>query len=501
MMQQPDPDLLHEEGLTLLEAGRLDEALDRIGRALDLASAHPLPQTAQPAQQTALPALKTAQLHNSFGVVLAEMGQHEAAASSFRTALALAPDDAPAWSNLGNSGASAPAHLRAIALDPFAAGAYGNLATLRQSAGARSEAERLWRRALALAPAVAVAWSNLGTLDMLRPLAEFDCAATAFNRAIAADPGLADGWLNRGLIRLLRGDYANGFADYEWRWKRRGMVRPSLAIPAWTGEDPRGRRLLVWAEQGHGDTIHFIRFIPLLIARGAEVVLAAPRRLVPLLASFAGVGRVVPIEEPPPAADLQAPLMSLPHLLKLGEAVAAPVAPYLVPPRRTPSISGDGRPLVGLVWAGSPVNLSNATRSLTLERLSPLLALKGLRFVSLQFGVSAAEMAAAGLKGRLETLDDLGDFADTAAIVAGLDLVVTVDTAMAHLAGAIGKEAWVMLAHVPDWRWGMSGETTPWYPSLRLFRQESPGDWDGVVRRIAPALAARFTSRSRPGAG
>ena len=492
MMPQPDPDLLHEEGLTLLGAGRLDEALDRIGRALDLASA--------------LPAPKTARLQNSFGVVLAEMGQHEAAASSFRIALALAPDDAPAWSNLGNSGASAPAHVRAIALDPFAAGAYGNLATLRQSAGARSEAERLWRRALALAPAVAVAWSNLGTLGMLRHRAElalagFDRAATAFNRAIAADPGFADGWLNRGLLRLLHGDHANGFADYEWRWKRRGMVRPRLAAPAWTGGDPRGRRLLVWAEQGHGDTIHFIRFIPLLTARGAEVVLAAPRRLVPLLTSFAGVRQVVPIEEPLPAVDLQAPLMSLPHLLRLGEAVAAPVAPYLAPPRRPLPIAGDGRPRVGLVWAGSPVNQSNATRSLALERLSPLLARGGLRFVSLQFGVGAADVAAAGLEGRLETLDDLGDFADTAAIVAGLDLVVTVDTAMAHLAGAMGKEAWVMLAHVPDWRWGMSGETTPWYPSLRLFRQESPGDWDGVVGRIAQALAARLASRSRPGAG
>jgi len=483
----PEAARLHEEGLSLLKAGRLDEALERIGRALDLAST--------------LSAPKTAQLQNSFGVVLAEMGQHGAASSSFRIALALAPAEARAWSNLGNAAASAPAHLRALALDPFAAGAYGNLASLRQSAGARSEAERLWRRALVLAPAIAVAWTNLGTLGMLRPLAEFDRAATAFDRAIAADPGFADGWLNRGLLRLLRGDYAKGLADYEWRWKRRGMVRPRLVLPAWTGEDPKGRRLLVWAEQGHGDTLHFIRFIPRLTARGAEVTLAAPRRLVPLLASFAGVETVVPIEDPLPAADLQAPLMSLPHLLGLGEAMAAPVAPYLAPPRRSAPIAGDGRPLIGLTWAGSPVNLSNATRSLSLDRLGPLLAPEGLRFVSLQFGVGAADVAAAGLEGRLETLEDLGDFATTAALVASLDLVVTVDTAMAHLAGAMGQEAWVMLAHVPDWRWGMSGETTPWYPSLRLFRQESPGDWDGVVRRIARALAARFASRSGPGAG
>ena len=480
-------DHLHEEGLSLLKAGQLDAALDRIGRALDLAS-----QAAPSALQTAPSAQKTAQLHNSFGVVLAEMGQPEAAASSFRIALTLAPSDAGAWSNLGNAARLADAQARALALDPHAAGAYGNLASLRQSAGARAEAERLWRRALALRPAFAEAWSNLGASR--QHMGELGFAAEAFPRAIAADPGFADGWFNRGLLRLLQGDYVGGLADYEKRWKRRGLLRPALGLPAWRGEDLKGKRLLVWAEQGHGDTIQFARFVPRLGRRGAEVVLAVPRRLVALLASLDGAGRVVAIEEPLPAADLQAPLMSLPHLLRLGAAMAAPVAPYLAPPHRSPSIAGDGRPLVGLAWAGSPTNESDAWRSLALERLSPLLALKGLRFVSLQVGPRAADVAAAGFAGRLETLDDLGDFADTAAIVAGLDLVVTVDTAMAHLAGAMGKEAWVMLAHVPDWRWGMSGETTPWYPSLRLFRQMSPGDWDGVVRRIARALASRFAA-------
>ena len=497
-----DADRLHEEGLALLKAGRLDEALDRIGRALDLAAETALLalKTTQPAQKTAPPAQKTAQLHNSFGVVLAEMGEPAAAAASFRCALALAPADAVTWSNLGNAAAEAPAHRRALVLDPLAAGALGNLASLRQSAGSRAEAERLWRRALALNPAFAEAWSNLGASR--QHMAELDFAAKAFPRAIAADPGFADGWFNRGLLRLLLGDYANGLADYERRWHRRGMARPDLAAPLWTGDDPKGKRLLLWAEQGHGDTIQFARFIPLLNRRGAEAVLAVPRRLMPLLVSLGDVARVVAIDGPLPVADLQAPLMSLPFLLGLGDEAAAPLASYLSPPPRpAPSpaaIARDGRPLVGLVWAGSPVNESDGWRSLALDRLRPLLAERGIRFVSLQFGPSAADIAKAGLEDRLET-PALGDFAASASLVASLDLVVTVDTAMAHLAGAMGKEAWVLLAHVPDWRWGMSGETTSWYPSLRLFRQASPGDWDGVVAKLAQALGERFPGAAGAG--
>ena len=477
----PEAARLHEEGLSLLKAGRLDEALERIGRALDLAST--------------LSAPKTAQLQNSFGAVLIELGHAEAASASFRIALALAPGFAAAWTNLGSAAASAPAHLRALALAPFAADAHANLGALEQRRGRSEAALRRYTAAVTLAPADPRVWSNLGSVRYWA--GRLDLAGQAFERALALDPGFADARFHRGLLRLLLGDYAGGFADYEERRKRRsGIVRLNRAIPGWAGEDPAGKRLLVWGEQGLGDTIHFARFVPLLTARGAEATLAAPGRLVSLLRTLGDVERVQSFEAPLPAVDLQAPLMSLPHLLGLGAAAAAPLAPYLASPTAPAAFVADGRPRIGLVWAGSPTNESDAWRSLALARLSPLLALKGPRFVSLQVGPRAADVAAAGLAGRLETPEDLDDFADTAALVAGLDLVVTVDTAVAHLAGAMGKEAWVMLSHVPDWRWGMKGETTPWYPSLRLFRQKSPGDWDGVVRRIADALAARF-----PGAG
>jgi Flp pilus assembly protein TadD len=471
---------LHDEGLALWRAGRLDAALDRLGRAVDLAPA-------------------AAGLRNSFGLVLALLGHAEAASSSFRMALALAPADAAAWSNLGNAERRAGPQARALAIAPDNAGARGNLAVRLQAAGERSAAARLQRQALALDPAFAEAWSNLGAWRQVE--ADLAFAARAFGRAIASDPGFAEGWWNRGLLRLLEGDWRRGLADYEWRWRRPGMARPLFAMPSWQGrdEDPRGRRILVWSEQGHGDTIQFLRFVPHLARRGAEVVLAVPRRLLGLVAAAAGVREAVAIETlaattPSAPADLEAPLMSLPLLLGPEAApvfekpyLAAPsVAPLAAPPA---SLARGRDPVVGLVWAGDPVNQGDAWRSLALPRLRPLLEVSGVRFVSLQFGPRAADIARLGFADRLEDLSAvLGDFANTARFVAALDLVVTVDTAMAHLAGAMGREAWVMLARVPDWRWGLAGETTPWYPSLSLFRQRDPGDWDGVVRRLVDAL-------------
>jgi len=185
--------------------------------------------------------------------------------------------------------------------------------------------------------------------------------------------------------------------------------------------------------------------------------------------------------------------MSLPFLLGLGERTRDPVAPYLAVVPST-ALAADGRPRVGLLWAGNPANESDARRSLSPARLRPLLARADLRFVSLQFGERAGEVEALGLADRIET-PRLGDFKETAALAASLDLVVTVDTAMAHLAGSIGQEAWVLLSYVPDWRWGIAGEKTSWYPSLRLFRQKRPGDWDGAIADLCAALDRRFPLR------
>jgi Flp pilus assembly protein TadD len=477
---------LHAEGLALRRAGDLERALEAIGRAVDLAP-------------------EAALLRTSFGVVLDGLGETEAALAAWRTALVLDPTEPLAWVNLANAAEAGSErekalgfYRHALALDPLSPAALGNLGAFEQRRGRRQIALRRYAEAIALDPAEPRLWANLGSARHWA--ARLEAAGEAFDRALALAPDLPGTRFDRAVNRLLQGDYARGLADYEGRWQKPGARRLPAGLRAWTGEDPKDKHLIVWAEQGYGDSFQFARFIPLLEARGARVTLAVPRRLVRLLGSLAGVERVQSFEEPLPAADLEAPLMSLPFLLGLGEKAAAPAAAYLAPPYPLPplpaSIRSDGRPLVGLVWAGNPKNETDAWRSFALERLSPLLDLAGIGFVSLQAGPRAADVAAAGLASRIDSPGELVDFADTAAIVARLDLVVSPCTAMAHLAGSLGKEAWVMLSHVPDWRWGMSGETSSWYPSLRLFRQTSPGDWDGVARALARALAERF-----PGAG
>ena len=393
-------------------------------------------------------------------------------------------------------GAAARSARRALALDPALAAAHNNLGNIVLKEDRPAEGETAFRRALTLQPAFRDAAYNLAAArnDQGDPLG----AIEIYDRVIAKAPDFFQAHWNRALALLAAGRWQEGWQAHEIR-RLHPLLKPrDIPIPDWTGEPLAGRTLLVLAEQGHGDSLQFLRFVPALARLGARVTLDLPAPLLRLARSLPGVERLIESGTPPGDVDLTVPLMSLPLRLRLGERAAAPVAPYLVPPPLVPpAVARDGRPLVGLVWAGSPGNQSDARRSLTLDRLGPVLALKGLRFVSLQFGPRAADIAASGAASRLETLEDLGDFATTAALVASLDLVVTVDTAMAHLAGAIGHEAWVLLAHAPDWRWGTRGETTSWYPSLRLFRQPGPGDWDGVVRTLVRALARRFPEAGR----
>ena len=476
------PDSCQAEGLALWRAGRLDAALDVLGRGLD---AHPA----------------DAGLRTSFGLVLAAHGLVAEAACAWRQALAQDPAMSSALVNLakdeGDADRARVLCRRALARDDADAAALGNLGVHEERRGDDAQARRLYRRALALAPGEARLWSNLGSLAHWA--GRFAVAGRSLERALALRPDDVEARANRAINRLLQGDWRKGLADYEARLRRPGAVRPALALPSWRGEDIRAKRLLLWAEQGQGDVIQFLRFVPEVAARGASVILLVSRRLLGLVEGFAGVAEVAAIESAlatpsaMPAADVAAPLLSLPFLLGLGETTPRAMPPYLAAAPARLSRPGDARPLVGLVWAGNPANQSDATRSLALVRLAPALALPGLRWLSLQFGPRAADIAAAGLGERIEDLSErLGDFAATARIVAALDLVVTVDTAMAHLAGALGKETWLLLAHVPDWRWGMSGETTSWYPSMRLFRQQRRGDWDGVVDRLTAALVQRF---------
>jgi Flp pilus assembly protein TadD len=476
----PAPD----EGLALWRAGRLDEALEVLGRALD----------ARP---------HDAVLRTSFGLVLASLGLADAASAAWRQVLALAPVQPAALVNLANAVGDAPgagerARLlcrRALAADAADAAALGNLGVHEERRGARSPARRFYRRALALMPAEARLWSNLGSLEHWD--GRLAAAGRSLDRALALVPDFAAARFDRAVNRLLQGDEARGLAEYEWRWRRPSPPRPAFGLKRWDGAPLAGRRLLLWTEQGFGDAIQFARFAGHLRDGAAALLCQAP--LLRLMRSVEGLAAVAAYGESVPAADLEAPLMSLPHLLGVRLSEPTMTRPYLAADaadvaRWRPFLDGlpQGMPRIGVVWSGRPDYAQDRARSLPPAALAPLLSLRGFIFVSLQHGdrqdIAAQPSPLAAPLATPQRPRAFVDFADTAALISGLDLVIAADTAVAHLAGALARPVWILLPKVPDWRWGMSGASTPWYPSARLFRQGQAGDWSDVVAAVMAAL-------------
>jgi hypothetical protein len=328
-------------------------------------------------------------------------------------------------------------------------------------------------------------------------------------RAMTLAPELPQSNLWAGMTRLMLGEFDEGWRRFEWRWRAHdGMSKSELRFdrPRWCGESLRGKTILLTAEQGLGDTLQFVRDAPLLAADGARVRLLVPKPLVRLLSQVEGVERVFGPDEAPEGFDVHCPLMSVP--LNAGtrlDNVPANV-PYL--PVDAGEVREWARRLeaagvrqqglkVGLVWSGDPrpgdrgANLTDARRSVTLEQYAPLARVPGVQWVSLQKGAPAQQASAppAGMR-LVDVMDDARDFADTAALVANLDLVVTVDTSMVHLVGGIGKPAWMLSRYDGCWRWMLGRDDSPWYPGLRLYRQDVPLEWTPVVERIAGDLAA-----------
>ena len=407
-----------------------------------------------------------APVHNNRGNALRELGRHQEALAAFERAIALKPDYAEAHNNRGNA---------------------------QLELGHLAEALADYDRALALNPDFADSLVNRG--NALHHLGREQDALASFDRAIALNPQFAEAHWNKGLTCLAFGDFVRGFQEYEWRWKRDNELKPrNFTQPQWQGEDLRGRTILLHAEQGFGDTIQFIRYLPMVIAKGGKVVLEIPDDLRPLITQFDGVTAFARRGETLPPFDVHCPMMSLP--LAFGttlDTVPAPI-PYLSPPaeridRWRARLAKIKRPRVGLVWSGKPTHKNDRNRSIALAELAPLLAQPGISFVSLQKDYRDTDRAALA-KTPLVRLDaTLLDFADTAAVIAGLDLVIAVDTAVAHLAGAMGKRPWLLLPEIGDWRWLMKRSDSPWYPSARLFRQPRAGDWKSTVATVARELA------------
>lgn len=426
-----------------------------------------------------------------------------ASADALWRTVACAPQRTDALIHLGNAldelddrVAAAAILRRALALTPAAdPKALSNLATVLLQDGKAGEARCLYRGALALAPADPVAHYNLGNADRQHlALAE---ALRRYGRAIDIDPAYATARWNDAMTRLMAGDWPNGFARYEWRWRDQEYPMPDYA-PWWEGEPLAGRRIVLLGEQGFGDMIHFARYARAVVEYGGRVVLECYPPLRRLFSTLSPEIELIDVGASPGKVDLQATLMQLPLIFgSTPERTYAPI-PYLAPPASGPALPAHRGGLgIGLVWAGNPRIEKFHKRSAKLEDFRPLLEIPDIAAYSLQVGPRVADIEALGLG---ETLIDLaplvGDFADTAFLISQLDLVIAVDTAVAHLAGALGKPVWMLPTYVPDWRWLLGRDDTPWYPTMRLYRQDADRTWPPVIARAARDLAS--LARPRP---
>jgi Tfp pilus assembly protein PilF len=428
-------------------------------------------------------------------------GELDGAASAYREALRIRADFAEAWSNLGlvrqaqGAADEAVGHFRrAVGLSPGFADAHNNLGIALHGLGASDEAVGHFRRAIGLRPEFANAHHNLG--NALRTLGRSAEALECYDCALALAPDHPEMHLSRALLRIRTGDYARGWPEYEWRWRCPDYRLAEFARAPWDGTPLRGRTILLFADHGLGDALQFVRYAPRVRRRGGRVIVACQRPLVRLFASCPGVEQVVGDGDPLPAFDASAALMSLPALFGTTVPTVPAEVPYLHPERRCVArwrrvLGREPGLKVGVVWQGNARYGRDHERSFRLAALEPLARVPGVRLVSLQHGPAAAQIA--DVSDRFPVLDlgnRLGDFHDIAALMRSLDLVVAPDTALAHLAGALGVRTWLALAFDPDFRWLDGRDDSPWYPAHRLFRQRRPGGWDDVFGRMAATLSA-----------
>ena len=474
-------DALVSRAITLHELKRLDEALASYDRAILLQADH-------------------VKAFVNRAAVLHELGRPDDALQSFERALALEPRNVEALTSRGvvlhdlaRYDEALASHDQAVAARPHDAAAHNNRGVTLHKLGRLDEALASFESALAAQPAYAAAFANRG--GTLYGLKRFDEALASSDRAIALEADFADAHFLKSLASLVTGDFAGGWAEYEWRHRApvARLTPRDLPQPIWLGEDDiAGKTILLHSEQGFGDTIHFCRYVPMVAARGARIVLEVEQPLCGLMQGLAGTAAIIAKGDPLPEVDIRCPLPSLPLAFKTRLETIPANAPYLSVPQDVlaswNSLLGNERAVkIGLCWAGNPNHVRDRERSMDLRRLLPLMDV-GARFVSLQKDLRAGEAETLARAGILDFATRIRDFTDTAALVSQLDLVISVDTSIAHLAGALGKPVWILSTYAPDWRWLLDRDDSPWYPTARLFRQGEGREWTGVMSHLRAAL-------------
>jgi Tfp pilus assembly protein PilF len=434
-------------------------------------------------------------------------GKIAEAVAAYERVLGLEPNHAEALNNLGFALHSQGKIDRALAclergvqLKPDYADAHSNLGNVLQEMGRLDDAIASYRRALALKPDYADAFNNLA--NTLRAQGHMTEAIEQYSRALELKPDHPVIHMSRAMAWLQAGDFERGWPEYEWRRKTGEIAIPAFRQPAWDGTPLDGRTILLYADFGLGDSIQFIRYASLVADRGGDVVVACPEPLARLFASCRGVGRVVVEGAPLPDFDVYALIKSLPGIFETRlETIPANVPyfsldPVLIDKWRRELSSLDGFK-VGIAWQGNPSYMRDRQRSFPLELLEPLAGVAGVRLVSFQRGFGSEQIAGVIDRFSVTDLGDrLGDFLDTGAAVQQLDLVIAADTSLAHLAGSLGVPVWLALHFSPDWRWLLDRDSSPWYPTMRLFRQKRWGEWDEVFARMAHELANRGENKS-----
>jgi tetratricopeptide (TPR) repeat protein len=489
---QPDHAGAHNNrGNTLHKLKRFDEALASYDRALALQPHH-------------------AGTFSNRGNTLRELKRFDEALASYGHALTLQPDHAEAFYNRGIAlhelqrfDEALASYDRALAVRPDHAEALNNRGNTLHELKRSDEALASYDRAITLQPDPAETLYNRGVA--LHELMRLDEALASYDHALAVRPDYTDAHLNKSVLQLLKGEFDAGWREYEWRLRKEESLtlsRREFTQPLWLGQTAiEGKTILLHAEQGFGDTIQFCRYAPLVAGLGARVLLDVPPPLEDLMASLAGVAEVISAPDKQSCFELHCPLLSLPLAFRTRLETIPAQTPYLFAVAAKTSawrtrLGARDKPRVGLVWAGDPrKQLPNAhridrMRSLEFDQLAPILRVTGCEFYSLQKGEHAlAQLRNSALRQRvMDCAEDLRDFSDTAALIDNLDLVITVDTSVAHLAGALGKPFWLLNRYSTCWRWLIDRDDSPWYPTARLFRQNAPGDWSGVTSRVVVEL-------------